>query len=62
MAVVRDTRVLPSQDIQRFYQARLVRVTYGRLAIWLNPLRGAGSAGRRESVSAAPRTYGVGEA
>jgi hypothetical protein len=37
IAIVRDTRVLPSQDVQRFYQARLVRVTHGRLAIWLDP-------------------------
>jgi hypothetical protein len=27
------------QDIERFCQARLVRITQGRLAIWLNPFR-----------------------
>jgi hypothetical protein len=31
--------VLPYQDIQRFYQARLVRVIHRRLAICLNPFR-----------------------
>jgi len=39
IVIVRDTRVLPFQDIECFHQARLVRVTHGRLAIWLNPLR-----------------------
>jgi hypothetical protein len=29
---------LPYQDIERFHQARLVRITHGRLAIWLDPL------------------------
>jgi hypothetical protein len=37
IAIVRDTRVLPYQDIECFHQARLVRITHGRLAIWLNP-------------------------
>jgi hypothetical protein len=35
IAVVRDTRALPFQDIERFHQARLVRITLRRLAIWL---------------------------
>ena len=30
--------MLPFQDIQCFHQARLVRITHGRLAIWLDPL------------------------
>src|SRR5712675_1569644 len=38
IAMVRDTRVLPFQDIECFHQARLVRITHGRLAIWLDPL------------------------
>jgi len=38
IAIVRDTRALPYQDIERFHQARLVRITHGRLAIWLDPL------------------------
>ena len=38
IAVVRDTRALPFQDIECFHQARLVRITHGRLAIWLDPL------------------------
>jgi len=38
IAVVRDTRVLPFQDIECFHQACLVRITHGRLAIWLDPL------------------------
>ena len=38
IAIVRDSRVLPFQDIECFHQARLVRITHGRLAIWLNPL------------------------
>jgi hypothetical protein len=38
IAIVRDTRVLPFQDIECFHQARLVRITHGRLAIWLDPL------------------------
>jgi hypothetical protein len=38
IAVVRNTRALP-QDIERFHQARLVRITLRRLAIWLDPLR-----------------------
>ncbi len=37
IAVVRNTRALP-QNIERFHQARLVRITHGRLAIWLDPL------------------------
>ena len=36
---MRDTRALPVQDIERFHQARLVRITLRRLAIWLDPLR-----------------------
>jgi hypothetical protein len=39
IAIVRDTRVLPFQDIECFHQARLVRITLRRLAIWLDPLR-----------------------
>ena len=35
---MRDTRALPYQDIQCFDEARLVRITHGRLAIWLDPL------------------------
>jgi hypothetical protein len=38
IAIVRDTRVLPFQDIECFHQARLVRITHGRLAVWLDPL------------------------
>ena len=30
--------MLPSQNIERFHQARLVRITHGRLAIRLDPL------------------------
>ena len=30
---------MPFQDIERFHQARLVRITLRRLAIWLDPLR-----------------------
>ena len=30
--------MLPFQDIECFHQARLVRITHGRLAIWLDPL------------------------
>ena len=30
--------MLPYQDIECFHQARLVRITHGRLAIRLNPL------------------------
>ena len=37
IVIVRDTRVLPYQDIERFHQARLIRITHGRLAIWLDP-------------------------
>ena len=37
IAIVRDTRVLPFQDIQCFHQARLVRITHGRLTIRLDP-------------------------
>ena len=37
IAVVRDTRALPYQDVERFHQTRLVRITHGRLAIWLDP-------------------------
>ena len=29
----------PFQDIECFHQARLVRITHRRLAIWLDPLR-----------------------
>src|SRR5882757_3764853 len=39
IASVSDTRLLPFQDIECFHQARLVRVTHRRLAIWLNPIR-----------------------
>ena len=38
IAIVRDTWVLPFQDIECFHQARFVRITHGRLAIWLDPL------------------------
>src|SRR4029077_758661 len=38
VAIVRDTRTLPSQNIECFHQAGLVRITHGRLAIWLDPL------------------------
>jgi hypothetical protein len=38
IAIVRDTRALPYQDIECFHQARFVRITHGRLAIWLDPL------------------------
>ena len=38
IAIVRDTRVLPFQDIECFHQARLVRIAHGGLAIWLDPL------------------------
>jgi hypothetical protein len=38
IAIVRDARLLPYQDIECFHQARLVRITQGRLAIWLDPL------------------------
>src|SRR4029077_3317382 len=38
IAVVRNTRPLPFQDIECFHQTRLVRITHGRLAIWLDPL------------------------
>ena len=38
IAFVRDARALPYQDIEGFHQARLVRITHGRLAIWLYPL------------------------
>jgi hypothetical protein len=27
-----------NQAFQRFHQARLVRITHGRLAVWLDPL------------------------
>jgi hypothetical protein len=37
IAVVRDARTLPFQDVQRFHQARLVRITRGAFAIWLDP-------------------------
>jgi len=37
--IVRDSRVLPYQDIECFRQARFVRITHGRLAIWLDPFR-----------------------
>ncbi|HVH90878.1 MAG TPA: hypothetical protein VM783_05750, partial [Candidatus Acidoferrum sp.] len=30
--------MLPYQNIECFHQARLVRITHGRLAIWLYPL------------------------
>ena len=39
IAIVRNTRMLPYQHIECFHQARLVRITHGRLAIWLNPFR-----------------------
>jgi len=39
IAIVRNTRMLPFQHIECFHQARLVRITHGRLAIWLNPFR-----------------------
>ena len=29
--------MLPFQDIECFHEARLVRITHGRLAIWLDP-------------------------
>jgi len=38
IAIVSDTRVLAYQDIEHFHQARLVRITHGRLAIRLDPL------------------------
>src|SRR5438067_10576500 len=38
IAIVRDTWALPFQDIECFHQARLVRITHWRLAIWLDPL------------------------
>ncbi|PYI72670.1 MAG: hypothetical protein DMF08_05580 [Verrucomicrobia bacterium] len=37
IAIVRDTWALPFQDIECFHQARLVRITHWRLAIWLDP-------------------------
>jgi len=37
LVIVRDARVLPCQDIERFHETRLVRITHGRLAIWLDP-------------------------
>src|SRR5262249_46514326 len=37
IVIARDARVLPCQDIKRFHQARLVRITHGRLTIWLDP-------------------------
>jgi hypothetical protein len=37
IAIVRNTRALPRQDIECFHQARLVRITHGRLAVWLYP-------------------------
>src|SRR5262245_66013314 len=37
IAIVRDTQALPYQHIECFHQARLVRITHGRLAIWLDP-------------------------
>jgi len=39
IAIVRDTRASPYQDIECFHQAGLVRITHGRLAIWLDPFR-----------------------
>ena len=38
IAIVTDTRALPYQDVECFNQARLVRITPGRLTIWLYPL------------------------
>ena len=38
IAIVRDTRALPYQHIECFHQARLIRITQGRLPIWLDPL------------------------
>jgi hypothetical protein len=37
IVIVRDTRALTFQDIESFHQARLIRITHGRLAIRLNP-------------------------
>ena len=37
VAIVSDTRALPCQHIECFHQARLIRITHGRFAIWLNP-------------------------
>ena len=37
IVIVRNTRVLPYQHIECFHQTRLVRITHGRLAIWLDP-------------------------
>jgi hypothetical protein len=37
IVIVRDARALPYQNIECFHQARLVTVTHGRLAIWLDP-------------------------
>ena len=37
IVIVRDTRALTYQDIERFHQTRLVRITHGRFAIWLDP-------------------------
>jgi len=30
--------MLADQNVDRFHQARLVRIAHGRLAIWLDPL------------------------
>ncbi len=38
IVIVRDARALPYQNIECFPQARFVRITHGRLAIWLDPL------------------------
>lgn len=37
IVIVRDTWVLSYQDIQRFHEARLVRITQGRFAVGLDP-------------------------
>lgn len=37
IAIVRDAWAPRYQNIQRFHQARLVRITHGRLAIRLDP-------------------------
>lgn len=37
IAIASDTWAWLDQCIQSFHQARLVRITHGRLAIWLDP-------------------------
>ena len=37
IAVVRLTGILSPQRGERFHQARRVRITRGRLAVWLDP-------------------------